>query len=125
MKRIVKKLRNVRGESLVEVLAAVLVCTLSVLLLASGAMAAARMNRAARDHDGSYYAALNYAESRGASAPDPDAAPASAPTATAGTVTVAEKSGTGSVSVSVLYYGGSGVWSFAAVTPAADPGGAP
>lgn len=125
MKNLLKKLRSARGESLVEVLAAVLICTLSVLLLATSAMAAARMNRAARDRDGSYYAALNYAESRGAAAPDMSVDTASAPTVTAGTVTVAEKAGSGSASVSVLYYGGSGVWSFAAASPAPVPGGAP
>lgn len=125
MRNVPQKLHSARGETLVEVLAAIIVCTLSVLLLASCAMTAMRMNKTAQDYDDGYYDALNYAESRGGVTPDPAAtAPASTPTATDGTVTV-ERTGYPASSVPVTYYGGSGVWSFAAPTPSPSPSTGP
>lgn len=59
-----KKLRNNRGETLVEVMASIVIAALSVALLFSCAMASSNMDRNARDVDGKYYQALSAAEGR-------------------------------------------------------------
>ena len=64
MKRSTQKLHCRRGETLVEVLAAVLICTLAVLLLTSFVVAAMRADKAAETGDEEFYAALNAAEAR-------------------------------------------------------------
>ena len=114
MKAIANKLRSQRGESLVEVLAAVLICTLSVLLLAYASMAAGNINQAASEQDETYYKALNAAEAR-----DTVAGSTTLTVSASGT----GAAGAGVVTVPVSLYGGEGVYSFAAVTPAPAPGG--
>lgn len=59
-----KKLRNNRGETLVEVMASIVIAALSVALLFSCAMASSNMDRNAQDVDGKYYQALSAAEGR-------------------------------------------------------------
>lgn len=59
-----RKLRNNRGETLVEVMASIVIAALSVALLFSCAMASSNMDRNARDVDGKYYQALSAAEGR-------------------------------------------------------------
>jgi len=69
------KLKEAKGETLVEVLAAVLICSLSVALLFGAVMASARMDTQAEDVDGEYYDALSKAEGQGVSNPDDIYAP--------------------------------------------------
>ena len=109
MRTLARKLRSRRGESLVEVLAAVLICALSVLLLASAAVAVGNINRAASDNDEAYYEALNNAEARDTLAGSAE-------------LTVSAAGGD-SVSVDVSLYGEEGIYSFAAEAPAPGPGG--
>lgn len=61
---IAQKLHNERGETLAELLAAILVAALSVTLLFSGIAAAGRINLQAQKADETYYAALNNAQAR-------------------------------------------------------------
>ncbi len=64
MSRIGKKLHSQRGETLVEVMAAILVATLSVGLLVGGISVSFKMNEKAKETDGYFYQALTKAESR-------------------------------------------------------------
>lgn len=57
-----EKLRTSRGETLVEVLASVLVCSLSIMLLLGAVTASADIDLQAQNADGEYYAALTKAE---------------------------------------------------------------
>ncbi len=57
-----EKLRDARGETLVEVLASVVVCTLSVMLLLGAVSASANIDLRAQEADRAYYAALSKAE---------------------------------------------------------------
>ena len=109
MRTLARKLRSRRGESLVEVLAAVLICALSVLLLASAAVAVGSINHAASDNDEAYYEALNRAEARD--------------TPTGRAELTVSAAGACSVSVEVSLYGEEGIYSFAAAAPAPGPGG--
>lgn len=56
------KLRDNRGETLVEVLASILIAVLSVALLFGGIAAASRLNADAKRTDDEYYRALSAAE---------------------------------------------------------------
>ena len=112
------KLHDRRGETLVEVLAAVLICALSVLFLSSMAMTSIRINENAQDHDDGYYDALNFAESRG-TALDSDGNPAGETKPGTVTVTVKDLPAGGiatpaPLSLNITYYGGKDVYSFAA-----------
>ena len=111
MKTLTAKLHSRRGETLVEVLASVLICTLAVLLLMSFAVAAMRIDKTAETGDEAFYAALSAAEAR-------DKAPTTdppLPTPTSGSVTVTEKDPpANTVNLSnVQFYGGDGIYSFA------------
>jgi len=64
MRYLHKKLNSRRGETLVEVLAAILLCTISVALLVSGVMASVQINRKARQSDRGFYEALSAAEQK-------------------------------------------------------------
>ena len=57
-----EKLRNSRGETLVEVLASVLVCALSISLRAGAVTASAYIDLRAQAADTEYYTALSKAE---------------------------------------------------------------
>ncbi|MCI8803516.1 MAG: hypothetical protein HFG01_09300 [Oscillibacter sp.] len=57
-----EKLQSTRGETLVEALAAILICALSVALLFSAVMASARMDRLAQEAGARYYQDLTRAE---------------------------------------------------------------
>ena len=93
------KLRGQQGETLVEVLAAVLVATLSVGLLMGGVAVSTRINRQAEDTDESFYAALTAAEGRTVQVD-------------AGAVRVEEASVV-HVEIPVRVYGGEGLLSYA------------
>lgn len=89
-----------RGETLVEVLASILIGSLSVALLFSMAMAAGNMDRGARAVDEEYYEAFNQAEIQ-----------TSELTAASSAVTVS--GGFSSTAVDVVFYGGVGALSYA------------
>ena len=57
-----KKLRDARGETLVEVLASVLIGALSVALLFTAVMASVNMDRNAQKTDEAFYGNFNKAE---------------------------------------------------------------
>ena len=59
-----KKLRARRGETLVELLASILIGALSVALLAGGIMVSVRLGLDARERDEDYYRQLTAAEAR-------------------------------------------------------------
>jgi hypothetical protein len=59
-----KKLRERRGETLVELLASILIGALSVALLAGGIMVSVRLGLDARERDEDYYRQLTAAEAR-------------------------------------------------------------
>lgn len=59
-----KKLRNNRGETLVEVLASILVASLSVALLFGCVMASTNMDRDAKELDAEHYRYLSEAEAQ-------------------------------------------------------------
>lgn len=58
----VRKLKDSRGETVVEVLASVLIAALSVALLFSAVMASSSMDRSAQKTDAEFYAGLNNAQ---------------------------------------------------------------
>lgn len=126
MRTLTKKLHDARGETLVEVLAAVLICSLAVLLLVSYATAAARIDKRTQAGDVAYYAALNAAEAHDGvteGGADPAGTPATG-TPAPGRVTVTSSASVERADVDVEYYGGDGVYSYAAPTPD-EGGGAP
>ncbi len=59
-----EKLKSSRGETLVEVLASVLVCALSIALLAGAVSASVRIDLQAQAADSEYYEVLSQAEAQ-------------------------------------------------------------
>lgn len=59
-----RKRKDSRGETLVEMLASILIAALSVALLFTCCMTAAAMGRDTREADGRYYEALSAAEEK-------------------------------------------------------------
>ena len=57
-----EKLKNSQGETLVEVLASVLVCSLSIMLLAGAVSASTSIDLQAQAADAEYYEVLSRAE---------------------------------------------------------------
>lgn len=64
MKSIKAKLHSQKGETLVELLASILVATLSIGLLLGGVAVSAAIDRQAQNMDKTFYEALTKAESR-------------------------------------------------------------
>lgn len=95
-----RKLRENRGETLVETFAAIVVATLSVALLFGGIVASGEIEKNAKRVDEDHYEAFNAAEGQG----EP-------PTGTA-TVTITNDTGVTSPSITIDLYGGSGVYSY-------------
>lgn len=108
-----KKLRSSRGETLVEVLASVLVCALSITLLLGAVAASTSIDLRAQESDGEYYAALSKAERQGAG----DTAPLPAGTALSVEVTDAADSAPGgsspSQTITCTFYGTERLLSYA------------
>lgn len=102
-----RKLKCNRGETLVEVLAAILIGALSVALLFTAVMASARMDKTARETDGKYKDVLAAAEGR-TTVFNPFADTVSDDDKK---VTVAN--GSSEANVSVTFYGGDGALSYA------------
>lgn len=57
-----RKLRSSRGETLTEILAAILVCAFSIMLLVGMITTSMNINRQARELDKEFYAALSNVE---------------------------------------------------------------
>lgn len=104
MKRLRAKLKSQRGETLVELLASILISTLSVGLLLGAVAVSANLNQQTEQADETFYDALTAAESR--------TTPAVSGVADAPRVTVAEAGGA-SVPLDIIVYGGDGLWSYA------------
>lgn len=95
-----KKLRDDRGETLVEVLAAILVASLSVALLFSCVMASSDLDVKAKSVDEDYYQALSAADGQ---AGEPSS----------GQVTISSKDKENvSKDMTIDIYGGEGLYSY-------------
>lgn len=116
-----RKWKDGRGETLVEVLAAILIGSLSVALLFGAIMASATMDRQARNLDEKYYDVLSKAERQGSGDElfTPETEPETPPA-----VTVKSADGTGTeVKIGeVTFYGGEGAISYA-LDPPSEGGG--
>ena len=64
MKRLIKKLRNKKGESLVESLTAILIFTFASIILLSMVATAAKINQTVKQEDEQIAAELYYAEAQ-------------------------------------------------------------
>jgi hypothetical protein len=96
-----KKLRERRGETLVELLASILIGALSAALLAGGIAASTRLDLDARDLDKTYYQQLTAAEARtGPALP--------------GTVEVVNTQNGLNSAIPVSIWGGGRAWSYSA-----------
>ncbi len=108
------KLRDDRGETLVEVLAAILVCTLSISLLFGAIMTSSSIDSRTQELDEQYYQDLTRAErQRAGTGTDPGDVYSNAAT---DAVTVKVKSGTGrekDVTGKLNFYGSDRLLSYA------------
>ena len=93
-----EKWKQNRGETLVEVLASIVIASLSVALLFGGIMASSTIERSAQTADRSFYEALSNAEGRGGTGEEVE-------------ITVS-RSGGGSAKPKVWRYGGKGVYAY-------------
>lgn len=94
---ILKKLKSENGESIVEVLAAILIASLSVAFLTASVMTAVNMDRAAEAADAGYYESITAAETK--ALPDGD-----------GKVTI---QGSGkNKDIEIQFYGGDDMYSY-------------
>lgn len=94
-----KKLRDSRGETLVEVLASILIASLSVALLFGCVMASSNMDRGAKKLDKEHYEALTAAEAQSG-------------TGISGTVKLQNIKNSGKGSLSVEIFGDAGLYSY-------------
>lgn len=94
-----KKLRDSRGETLVEVLASILIASLSVALLFGCVMASTNMDRDAQKLDKEHYEALTAAEAQSG-------------TGTSGTVKIQNPNNSMEGSLSIEIYGDTGLYSY-------------
>ena len=102
-----KKLRNNRGETLIEMLVSILIAALSVTLLFGCIMASSNIDKAARSLDEKHYNALSEAEAR----PTPPASPV--PTGNV-TITLVSPSADPQPNAAppIEIYGGEGMFSY-------------
>lgn len=121
-----EKLRNSRGETLVEMLASVLVCSLSILLLFGAVAASTNIDLRAQEADGEYYAALTKAE-RQSKTPAGGDAEADTYSNLPGETTVSVVSDSGSVEIKpngtsqLHFYGTERLLSYAIDKPEPNP----
>lgn len=105
-----------RGETLVEMLACIVIAVLSVSLLVSGITVSARINQSAEHSDEFFYRALSAAEERSGIVKRPaegeEISETQAPeTAISGTINITPDTGS-SIDFDVKFYGGEGVYSY-------------
>lgn len=110
------KLQDDRGETLIEVMASILIATLSVALLFTCIMASSRIEDTDLKLGVEHYDALSEADAQFVSTPDPSSTDP-VPTVPVVTVTVSRKSPDGSsveasAAPSVEIYGGEGMYSY-------------
>lgn len=128
-----QKLQSAQGETLVEVLASILICALSVALLFGAVMASSRIDQTAQVTDERYYKALTKAERQSRSLSGP-AAETDAYTPSSGmplTVTVANSAAPGGAAGetalasgdSLYFYGTKDLLSYAIDPPPPETGG--
>lgn len=96
----VRKLKNNRGETVIEVLASVLIAALSVALLFGAIAASVSMDRSAQKTDTDFYKGLNNAQTQTTSVDT-------------GTVTVSRAGSINDAKIDVNFYGGGGALSYA------------
>ena len=104
-----EKLNSSRGETLVEVMASILIGALSVALLFTAVTASVRMDRIAKAADEAHGAVLSAAEAQTAPVTDTAIVPAGADKVEVGT----SVPGVTDAEVGVEYYGGMGALSYA------------
>ncbi len=115
-----RKWKDGRGETLIEVLAAILIGALSVTLLFGAIMASTTMDRQAQDMDKNYYEVLSKAERQGSGDElfTPETMPGTPPV-----VTVKDADGGAEVKIEkVTFYGGEGAISYV-LNPPSEGGG--
>ena len=101
-----RKFKDSRGETLVEVLASILISTLSIALLLGGIMASVRIDGQAWDMDKEYYQYLSAAETH-------DSTETEGGAAKPGTLVIQNTAGAAlSNTFAIQLYGGSGMWSY-------------
>lgn len=102
-----RKLRSQRGETLVEVLASILIAALSVAMLLGGVAVSSNLGRQADTSDEYFYETLTAAENRQTPVKD-------------GTIALTE--GGTSIDIPIQVYGGEGLYSYALDTAAGGVG---
>lgn len=102
-----RKLRSQRGETLVEVLASILIAALSVAMLLGGVAVSSNLGRQADTSDEYFYETLTAAENRQTPVKD-------------GTIALTE--GGTSIDIPIQVYGGEGLYSYALDTAAGGIG---
>lgn len=115
-----RKIRDSRGETIIEVLAAILVGALSIALLFGAAMVSANMDRGAQEADESFEKSLNAAE--GAEILDEDKNPLTPNIPDDTKVSITGKD-TIPATPPVNFYGGPDAWAYDLVIP--EEGGTP
>ena len=95
-----KKLQNNHGETLIEVLAAVLISALSVTLLLSCVVFSSKNDTKAKAIDSSYYAGLSDADAQAAASIG------------IGIVTITREGVASAAAPTVAVYGGEGIYSY-------------
>lgn len=93
------KLQKEQGETLIEVLASILIASLSVALLFGSVMTSSRIDREAAEQDQEYYQGLSNAESRSG-------------TVVSGTIKLENQNNSQVQSCDVEIYGGAGMYSY-------------
>ena len=103
-----QKWNDAHGETLVEVLASVLICSLSVALLFSMVMASGNMDQSAKKAEKDFSESLNLAEAQTAPAD-----PALIPPGVKVEVRNSGKPSSSTKQLTVVFYGGRGALSYA------------
>ena len=110
MKNVLAKFRSRSGESLAEVLVAMLIILLAALLLMSMVSASGNIDMQVKEQDSSFYDALSQLEQK-------------AGTESAGKVTVTPDSAGTEITIDVTVYTQDGMRAYKKGVPAAGPGG--
>lgn len=123
-----QKLQSSQGETLVEVLASILICALSVALLFGAVMASTHIDRTAQITDRQYYQALTKAERQSKSVSGPSGTETDVYTPSSGVgLTVTVKSADGEITLkeadSLHFYGAKDLLSYAIDPPPPETGG--
>lgn len=98
-----RKLRSQRGETLVEVLASILIASLSVAMLLGGVTVSVNLGKQADTADESFYDTLTSAETR--------QTPVTAGVSTSPVIKLTE--GGTTIEIPIQVYGGEGLYSYA------------